>query len=78
MGGFLAFRRMVTPLIIQIVFWVGIAFCLIFGLLAMVNSRGQLLAIIYGLVLVLIGPIFVRVICEMIITLFRIEENTRS
>jgi hypothetical protein len=78
MGDFLAFRRMVTPLIIQIVFWVGIAFCLIFGLLAMVNSRGQLLAIIYGLVLVLIGPIFVRVICEMIITLFRIEENTRS
>jgi len=77
MGDFLAFRRMVTPLIIQIVFWVGVAFCLVFGLLAMVNSRGQLLPIIYGLVLVLIGPIFVRVVCEMIIALFRIEENTR-
>ena len=78
MGDFLAFRRMVTPLIIQIVFWVGLAFCLVFGLLIMVNSRGQLVPIITGLVLFLIGPIFVRVGCEMIITLFRIEENTRS
>ena len=77
MGDFLAFRRMVTPLIIQIVFWVGLAFCLVFGLLLMVNSRGQLPPIIAGLVLVLIGPIFVRVLCEIIITLFRIEENTR-
>jgi len=77
MGDFLTFRRMLTPLIIQIVFWAGLACCVVFGLLAMVNSGGSLIAIIYGLILVLLGPIFVRVICEMVITLFRIEENTR-
>jgi len=77
MGDFLAFRRMVTPLIIQVVFWAGIAACVIFGLLILVKSRGSIVAIIDGLLLVLLGPIFVRVLCEMIITLFRIEENTR-
>jgi hypothetical protein len=78
MGDFLAFRRMVTPLIIQILFWVGILACIIFGLLILVKSRGGIVAIIDGAVLVLLGPIVVRVICEMIITLFRIEENTRQ
>ena len=32
MNDFLSFRTMITPVIIQILFWVGVALCFIFGL----------------------------------------------
>ena len=32
MRDFLAFRTMITPVIIQILFWVGVALCIIFGI----------------------------------------------
>ena len=32
MKDFLSFRRMVTPLIIQVIFWIGVGVCVIAGL----------------------------------------------
>ena len=89
MGDFLAFRRMVTPAIIQIIFWIGVAICIIAGLVAIVGGSALPGAggsgALYGLVVLVVGPILVRVYCELLIVLFRIydslsaiEKNTRG
>ena len=79
MSDFLAFRRMVTPIIIQIVFWIGVAVCVISGLIAMVSGAtsqfGGGAQILIGLLLLVGGPIVVRIYCELLILLFRMNET---
>ena len=67
---------MITPLIIQIFFWIGVAVLIVGGLLTMATGGG-IEGIVAGLISILLGPIFWRVYCEIIMILFRIEENTR-
>ena len=69
---FLAFRYMVTPVIIQVIFWLGIV-VIVFGALAQLSSPfGNPLG---GLLLLVVGPLFWRVICELYILLFRIHSS---
>ena len=79
MKDFLAFRRMITPMIIQILFWAGVALCVIGGLVGMVAgataSYGGGSQVLGGLVTLVIGPVFVRVYCEILIIFFRINET---
>jgi hypothetical protein len=74
MTDFLSFKRMLTPAFIQVIFWLGVAFCVIGGIWMITNAfmPGQELM---GVLLLLLGPIVVRVNCEIIIILFRINEN---
>ena len=71
MDEYLSFRKMITPVIIQILFWLGIAVVVIssFGSMFMIGGFGGFLAGLLGLVL---GVIMVRVQCELIIVAFRI------
>jgi hypothetical protein len=66
---FLAFRKMITPMIIQIIFWVGVVACVITGFGAMGQS------FFAGLMILLIGPLVVRIYCELLILLFRIHDT---
>ena len=77
MNEFLAFRKMITPVIIQIVFWIGVVVCVIGGLVQLVQGHFE------GIFMMLIGPVVVRIYCELIIVAFRlldtmqkIEQNT--
>ena len=77
MNDFLAFRKMITPVIIQIIFWVGILACIITGFQYMQDSA------IMGLGILIFGCLMVRVYCELLIiafkileTLLRIDQNT--
>lgn len=77
---YLTFRRMVTPLIIQVLFWLGVAFCVFFGTaLVVVGLTHQLVVdvatVLIGLVLTLLGPVLVRIACEATIVFFRIHET---
>lgn len=77
MNDFFSFRTMITPVIIQIVFWIGVALCIIFGLGAMFfgslyyGSSGP----VYGLLILIFGPVAVRIYCEILIIFFRINET---
>jgi hypothetical protein len=74
MGDFFAFRRMVTPVIIQIIFWIGVLFCVIVGIMMVVSTaffQGQLL----GALLLIAGPLIVRVYCEIFIVAFKINDS---
>ena len=72
MEEFLSFRKMITPIIIQIVFWIGVAVSVIFGLGIM--FQGTFVTFILGLMYVVLGPLTVRIYCELIILLFRIYD----
>ncbi|MBU0516394.1 MAG: DUF4282 domain-containing protein [Proteobacteria bacterium] len=79
-GEFLSFRRMITPIIIQILFWIGVVVSVIAGLVMLIRgaaSGGGAAMVISGLLWMFLGPVMTRVYCEMIVILFRIEENTR-
>ncbi len=76
MRDFLAFRTMITPVIIQILFWVGVALCIIFGIgYILVGSRYGAAGPFYGLMLIIFGPLVVRIYCEILIIFFRINET---
>lgn len=79
MKDFLSFRRMITPLIIQILFWIGVVFAVISGLVEIImgaaadHGGGNL--VIKGLLTMLLGPVLVRVYCELLIIFFRMNET---
>ncbi len=79
MNEFLAFRKMITPIIIQVIFWLGVALCIIVGLIEIIMGAsayaGGGAMIFGGLLTMLIGPLFVRIYCELLILLFRIYDE---
>jgi len=78
MGDFMSFRKMVTPVIIEILFWIGALICILAGLI-MVFYAGLHMGfkdyIWKGLVVLFLGPLAVRVYCEILIVFFRINET---
>jgi hypothetical protein len=76
MSDFFSFRTMITPVIIQILFWLGVALCVIFGIGYMViGSRYGAAGPVYGLLILVLGPVVVRIYCEILIIFFRINET---
>jgi hypothetical protein len=80
---YLLFRRMLTPFLIQIIFWISVAFFVITGagtfVFAVMASGSSgvtiLMAFVYAAAQIILGPIMVRVTCEMIMVVFRIHET---
>ncbi len=79
MGDFLAFRKMLTPIIIQILFWLGLLACILGGLGAIVvglihiDRMPELIG--FGILAVIFGPLAMRIYCEWLIVLFRINDT---
>jgi hypothetical protein len=73
---YLKFRKMITPVLIQVLFWIGIVVVVIAALVMMFGHG--IAGFLGGLVYLVVGPIFVRVYCELIIVLFRIFEELKS
>ncbi|MEX0716837.1 MAG: DUF4282 domain-containing protein [Planctomycetaceae bacterium] len=61
---------MITPLIVQVIFWVGIVLVVLGGLFFVMNERA-----LEGLLMIIFGPIVWRVYCEMVIVLFSISDT---
>ena len=68
MGDFLRFRRMVTPVLIQVLFWLGLLATVGAGVVMMITED-----VLVGLAILVLGPIAVRVYAELLIVLFRIH-----
>lgn len=85
---FITFRKFATPVIIQILFWIGVVACFAGGIAIMVASESGYdyyggggssgIGIAAGLALMLLGPLFVRVWCELLIVIFRIYDELRG
>ena len=77
MSDFFAFRWMLTPVLIQIMFVLGCLVVIATGLVAIDRGAahhhgGEIGA---GLALMLLGPIVVRLYAELVIVVFRINDS---
>ena len=70
MKNILLFKWMITPVIIQIIFWVGTILAIVTGFWSIFTVSA-----VKGLWLIIFGPIAMRVICEILIVLFEINDN---
>ena len=78
MKDFFNFQKMITPVIIQFLFWLGILGCIIAGILLIVigiveGFDGEL--VFMGIGYIVLGPIVVRIYCELLIILFSINDT---
>jgi len=71
MQDLLSFNRMVTPVFIHVIYWIGIVAVILAGLAVVVGGG----SILKGLLATVLGLIVVRVGCEVLIVLFRINDN---
>jgi hypothetical protein len=72
MNDFLSFRKMITPIFIQINFWIAVVFAVIGALITMFQGG---LNIVVGLIMLVIGPFVARIYCELLIIMFRIYDE---
>lgn len=72
MNEFLAFRKFITPLFIQVIFWIGVAVIVIASIVVMSQGGVMILA---GLLALPIWLLFFRIYCELLILLFRIYDE---
>lgn len=70
---------MITPIFIQIIFWIGVAACVILGIIQMVQGTGMRYGggsvVLSGLLTLLLGPLVVRIYCELLIVIFKMNET---
>ena len=86
---FLSFERMITPVIIKILFYIGLIGSLVGGIAVFFSgviggfTEGSFIAILLGFVLgllggvltLLIGVLVTRIYAELLILIFRINET---
>ncbi len=73
MNDYVTFRRMITPVIIQIVFWITAVVFVIAGFALLADDKtGQ------GLLLILLGPLGARIYAEILIVIFKINDNVSA
>ena len=71
MKEFLTFRKMVSPVLIQIAFWLAIVFILYTAITDFLHNVGLLMVV----EVLILGPLVARVVCEILILFFRINDN---
>ncbi len=70
------FRVVITPHVMPYVFWIGAAIAVIMGIVTVVEGAltpgpQKARLIVLGLVTLFLGPLFVRILCELVMTFFR-------
>jgi len=79
MWDFLTFRKMLTPIVIQVLFWLSVVACILGGIgailagIARIERTPELIGI--GILAVVFGPLVMRIYCEWLIVLFRINDT---
>ncbi|RUL56952.1 MULTISPECIES: DUF4282 domain-containing protein [Lysinibacillus] len=73
---FINFDRLITGEIIKYLFWIGAAISVLMGIIAFLTGivTGEFLGALFGLIFIIIGPLIVRIYCEIAIVFFKIYE----
>ncbi len=80
---FITFKRMLTPILIQIVFWLAVVGTIIGGIVTAIGGLLQMgraptsgLGMVgVGIAIMLFGPLVARIYAEILIVIFRINET---
>jgi hypothetical protein len=75
MRDFLRFETMITPIVIQVIFWLAVLIAIIAGIMQIVHGGA---AIITGILTIIFGPLVARIYCEIVILFFRINDHLRA
>ena len=84
MKDFLTFKKMIAPIIIPVLFWIGTIISIIVGLFFIFMGTTSELRefspaggemVFMGLAYIFLGPIIVRVYCEFLIILFSVNDK---
>ena len=73
MNEYLTFRRMITPVFIQVIFWIVVAAIVIAGIAIIADDRPGA-----GLLTIIVGPLAARIYAELLIVIFRIHDNVAA
>ena len=65
---FLFFDKMIVPKVILIIYWILLVVCVLGGIITMFQS------FLGGLGILIFGPLVVRIYCELMIVLFKMNE----
>ena len=65
---------MITPIIIQIIFWAGVVAIIVVSIIGIVTGESTSERA-FSIVWLLLGPIWWRVVCEVLIIVFRMNET---
>ena len=77
MGDFLRFETMITPVLIQVLFWIGVVVSIVAGIIMMV-AGGDASERVGGVLLFILGPLAARIYSEIFIIWFRMAEHLRQ
>jgi hypothetical protein len=76
MSAFLSFDKLITPSVIKVVYWIGIAVIIIFGIVgAIAGLKESALAPLGAIIGVIVGLFVWRVYCELIMLWFKIHDE---
>jgi hypothetical protein len=82
MGDFLKFDKLITPSIIKILFWIGSGICIIYGFATIADGTSGYYndseGILQGILIIILGPIVIRIYCEIFILFFKIYETLQA
>jgi len=70
MKDFFLFRRMLTPMLLQLLFWLTVLGCIVTSISNFINGD-----IMRGLQILILGPIIARIGAEVLILFFRMNET---
>jgi hypothetical protein len=73
MQDYLSFRKMITPVFIQVIFWVIVAVIVIAALAQFADGRA-----LSGLLTLIFGPLIARIYAEIFLVIFRIHDDVAS
>jgi len=66
-----SFKKMITPVIINVIYWIGLIVVLLNAIFTFVGGADPVKRVVVAAV----GLIIVRVGCEALVVLFRINDN---
>jgi hypothetical protein len=69
MNEYMSFKKMITPAIIQGLFWLVVAGCVISGLIQLASEP------LAGILLIILGPFVARIYAELLLIMFKIHER---
>jgi hypothetical protein len=71
MKDFLTFRKMLTPWLVQFLFWVAMIVFIVIAIVDIIHRESWRVV----LEIIILGPLATRIICELLILLFRINDH---
>ena len=77
MRDYLMFRKFLTPIFIELIFWVGVGLCVAEGVAMIATHAGRFgagIGILNGIFVLLFGPVVLRIVCEVLMAIFGIHD----